>query len=206
MIKQTFLNLSEEKRKHILSSAKKEFAENPLHKASINRIIKDLDIARGSFYNYFDNIEDLYFYVLKDFRDNMKNKLIASIQKNDGDLFKGFIAAFEYILECNKDEINSKIIRNLFLNLNSTNKSYMNPGPEMSELKEQMKMLKTLINTENLKIKNDMELMDVIQILTDNMFQNVMHYFMFNIPEKIMKEKYLKRIEIIKYGICKEEK
>lgn len=206
MVKQTFLKLSENKRKNIIDVAKKEFAAVPLHKASINKIIKELGLARGSFYNYFDNIEDLYFYILTDFRDNVKNKLSALIDENNGDVFEGFIEIFDYILESNKDEVDRDITKNLFLNFSSNNKNFISPRPEMCEIKEHIKALYKKIDTKNLKVKNDMELFEVIQMLKDNLFQNIMHYFMFNMPEQIMKEKYINRINIIKYGICKGEK
>lgn len=206
MVKQTFLNLSENKRKNIIDVAKKEFAAVPLHKASINKIIKELGLARGSFYNYFDNIEDLYFYILTDFRDSMKNKLKSLIDENNGDIFKSFIEVFDYMLNFTQDEVNRDITKNLFLNFNSSNKNFISPRPDACEIKEHIKELYKKIDTKNLKIKNEMELFEVIQMLTDNLFQSIMHYFMFDIPENIMKEKYINRINIIKYGICKEEK
>ena len=61
MPKQTFFNLPEGKRKTLMNAAEKEFARVPLAKASISNIIKDANIPRGSFYQYFENKEDLYF-------------------------------------------------------------------------------------------------------------------------------------------------
>ncbi|MGN1132683.1 MAG: TetR/AcrR family transcriptional regulator, partial [Ruminococcus sp.] len=54
MIKKTFYNLPQAKQDRILASIKKEFDKAPLDKISINSIIKDAGISRGSFYQYFD--------------------------------------------------------------------------------------------------------------------------------------------------------
>lgn len=60
----TFLNLSEERQKKILEVCFKEFALNEYKVASIGNIIKELNIAKGSFYRYFENKRDLYFYLI----------------------------------------------------------------------------------------------------------------------------------------------
>ena len=65
MIKQTFYNLPEDKKKRIVDAIVKEFAESPTEKVSINRIIKVADISRGSFYQYFDDKVDLVEVLIK---------------------------------------------------------------------------------------------------------------------------------------------
>lgn len=60
---QTFFNLPEEKRKQILEIAIDEFAENDYDSASISRIVARAGIAKGSFYQYFTDKQDLYSYL-----------------------------------------------------------------------------------------------------------------------------------------------
>lgn len=50
MPKDTFFRLPDDKRNRILKGAKKEFYNCTFSEASINRIIKDAEIPRGSFY------------------------------------------------------------------------------------------------------------------------------------------------------------
>lgn len=64
MPKQTFLNLPEDKRLWILDCAVDEFAEHGYSSASISRIVAAAKIAKGSFYQYFEDKEDLYGYVI----------------------------------------------------------------------------------------------------------------------------------------------
>lgn len=64
MPKPTFLNLSGEKRQWITDCAVDEFAEHGYATASISRIVAAADIAKGSFYQYFEDKEDLYGYVI----------------------------------------------------------------------------------------------------------------------------------------------
>jgi TetR/AcrR family transcriptional regulator len=62
---QTFFNLAEEKRQQILQVAIDEFAENDYENVSISRIVARAGIAKGSFYQYFTDKEDLYAYLLE---------------------------------------------------------------------------------------------------------------------------------------------
>ena len=70
---QTFLKLNKEKKIRILKAAKKEFSRVSIDKAIIANIAKDAGIPRGSFYQYFSSVEDLYMYLI-DYLYNSKKK------------------------------------------------------------------------------------------------------------------------------------
>lgn len=64
MPKPTFFNLPEEKREKIINAAIDEFAEYGLENASTNRIVANSGIAKGSFYQYFEDKQDVFLYLL----------------------------------------------------------------------------------------------------------------------------------------------
>ena len=64
MPKKTFLNLPDEKRQTIINAAIEEFAEYGLENASTNRIVANSGISKGSFYQYFDDKQDVFMYLL----------------------------------------------------------------------------------------------------------------------------------------------
>ena len=64
MPKRTFLNLPEEKRKVIVNAAIDEFAQYGLENASTNRIVENSGISKGSFYQYFEDKQDVFLYLL----------------------------------------------------------------------------------------------------------------------------------------------
>ena len=78
MPKDTFFHLPQEKRHLIENVAIEEFAENSLHSASVNAIVSNAGIAKGSFYQYFENLEDLYKHVLNIIK-NCKLDLISTL-------------------------------------------------------------------------------------------------------------------------------
>lgn len=64
MPKQTFLNLPVEKRQTVVAAAVDEFAEHGFKSASINRIVANSGISKGSFYQYFDDKLDAFKYLM----------------------------------------------------------------------------------------------------------------------------------------------
>ncbi|HLF73803.1 MAG TPA: TetR/AcrR family transcriptional regulator [Anaerolineales bacterium] len=64
MPKQTFFNLPEEKRDTIINAAVDEFARYGLENASTNRIVENSGISKGSFYQYFEDKQDVFMYLL----------------------------------------------------------------------------------------------------------------------------------------------
>ncbi len=77
MPKDTFFNLSEAKQKRIFEAAVQEFSTRRFSDASINQIIKNAGIPKGSFYQYFTDKQDIYLY--------MAEKISEEIHKILGD-------------------------------------------------------------------------------------------------------------------------
>lgn len=67
MPKQTFFNLPGEKREAILGVAVEEFADKGYSQASITQIVARAGIAKGSFYQYFEDKDDLFLYIVETF-------------------------------------------------------------------------------------------------------------------------------------------
>ncbi len=64
MPKQTFINLPKKKKDNILNEAMLEFGHYGFDLASIQRIIEQSGISRGSFYQYFEDKADIFGEVL----------------------------------------------------------------------------------------------------------------------------------------------
>jgi len=94
MIKSTFLNLNREKKDMILAAARKELERTPVHNAKIANIIKDAGIPRGSFYQYFDTLNDVFMAVLIDIETGKQNDFAGFLDSCRGDLFNASIKMF----------------------------------------------------------------------------------------------------------------
>ncbi len=83
----TFFRLPEEKRERLMKEVWKEFTRVSYAEASINRIILGARIPRGSFYQYFEDKNDLFLYLLDSIRDEFLKLLDAVLRETQGDLF-----------------------------------------------------------------------------------------------------------------------
>lgn len=65
MPSQRFHNLKRVKKRTFLKMAYKEFSLHSYEGASITRLVSDLKMSKGSIYQYFDNKDDLYNYLVE---------------------------------------------------------------------------------------------------------------------------------------------
>lgn len=78
MPREAFFNLKTEKRERIVDAGIDEFAEYGYQQASISRIVERADIAKGSFYHYFEDKKDFFKYILQLLGD-MKLKILGPV-------------------------------------------------------------------------------------------------------------------------------
>lgn len=64
MPKDTFYNLPKSKKDRIEEAAIQEFKEYSFDASSINRIVENSGISKGSFYQYFEDKKDLYKHIM----------------------------------------------------------------------------------------------------------------------------------------------
>ena len=86
MAKDTFHNLSSEKREKILDVLKTVFREKPFHEVTVKEIVKESGIARGSFYQYFDDLQEAYFVILNSELGDIHSLFIDVFREQRGDI------------------------------------------------------------------------------------------------------------------------
>lgn len=94
MPKRTFLKLPEAKRQRILDVAVDMVLTHPIQDITISHIVKHAKIPRGSFYQYFNGIEDLLFYLYQQFIETFEQHTIERLHEEQIDLFVFFRAGF----------------------------------------------------------------------------------------------------------------
>lgn len=87
MPRDTFFNLEESKRNKIIRAAVLEFTNHELYKSRVSNIIKVAEIPRGSFYQYFVDIDDLFYYVIDNQFDSIFNEGLKKSEQTT-DLFE----------------------------------------------------------------------------------------------------------------------
>ena len=94
-----FYRLPEEKKRTIRDAAFKEFARVPIDKVSINQIIKEADISRGSFYTYFEDKWDVLSCIFEESKDRVWASCYESLNDSGGNLWFMLERLLDKILE-----------------------------------------------------------------------------------------------------------
>lgn len=116
----TFFRLPPEKQEKLLCAARKKFARVPFADASINRIIQEADISRGSFYMYFRDKGELFFYLLDLYAHQLEAPALSALRSRGGNPFPALLDLFDqlqaYYRLPQRDRAFEEVVRILQLN------------------------------------------------------------------------------------------
>ncbi|KKI90531.1 TetR family transcriptional regulator [Bacillus sp. SA1-12] len=205
MPKQTFFHLAKDKQDILIQSAKEEFSRVPLHEASIANIIKKAGIPRGSFYQYFEDKEDLFFYLLNQLAEKNHERFISILKEKNGDLFETFIGIFRFMIKRHREAEHKNFFKNVFLNMNYKKEKTLANNIYMENQKNQYLSTINLINREKLNIQDERELQQVMKIISAVTFQNLIQVFVKESSDEEALENYMLQIELLKRGLQKED-
>jgi AcrR family transcriptional regulator len=203
--KQTFFHLPKDKQDTLIQSAKKEFSRVPLHEASIANIIKDAGIPRGSFYQYFEGKEDLYYYLLHQLSQKNNDRFIATITEKNGDIFETFIDSFQFMIQNQRNQEHKNFFKNAFLNMNYKMENTLANNIYEENQKNQYLVMIRLINTKNLNIQDERELHHILKIVMAVTFQNLVQVFVRDLTDEEAFKNYVEQMELLKRGLYKGE-
>jgi AcrR family transcriptional regulator len=120
MPKETFFNLPELKRKAILDVIQAVFLEKPTAKISVSDIVKGANIPRGSFYMYFEDLEDMFDYLLDYSMEAYEQEELKRIEKENMTFFdymeQALLKDIEFFSKYQHQQIVSKFMSNIHVN------------------------------------------------------------------------------------------
>lgn len=101
-VRPTFNNLPPEKQERVLGAALKEFADKGYQLASVNTMVSDSGIAKGSIYQYFKDKQSLFLYIF-DFAIGVVRRTLLTVKEEtrEEDFFvrleKSLLAGVDFI-------------------------------------------------------------------------------------------------------------
>lgn len=197
---ETFKKLDQVKQNHIIEAAKGEFSRKLLKDASINQIIKDAGIPRGSFYMYFKDIEDIYSYILEEMAERAFKMMEELLTENKGDLFSSFLSFFDRVLNlCSKD-VNKDFFRNVFLNMNLYVEEKTRPSFDF----EILAILEAKVDKTKLSDEVQSQLTYLYHMLLRNVMDNVMLVVHCGVDKMTARHNLEIQFSILKNGIYRK--
>lgn len=204
MPKTTFYNLSTEKQTVLIDAARKEFSRTPLYEASISNIVKEAEIPRGSFYQYFEDKEDVFFYLLEEESKRVTEHLYSILKINNGDLFDAFKDWFKSILIELEDPAEYQFFRNAIMNMSYKFELILTTNIYEEKLQSSVNDLNDLVNFENLDIQIQTDFYHILKILIAVMLQNLVAVYTNGNPSYQAVQAFSQELDLLKRGLCKE--
>ncbi len=199
MPKQTFFNLPILKQQKIIVAAHHEFSKSFLSAASVANIIKEAGIPRGSFYQYFEDINDIFYYILEAHSKDIKRHLTENFIKYKGDIFESFIDIYQYIMNKINAEKDIDFFKNIFLNMD-----YKLERMFLPNLEDNLNEIIQLVDIEHLNISNRLQLIYIIEIIEAVMMRNLIQSYKRSVSKEKNIEIFVREIILIKNGIYKK--
>lgn len=199
--KETFFNLPVEKQNNLIEAAQKEFSRAPLNEASISNILKHAQIPRGSFYQYFTDKEDAFFYLIELATIKSRDQFLNYLEEVNGDLVATFTKLFKQLLLEFKKEENRSFFRNIFLNMNYKTECFFAKGMELEDSSAQ------LIKVTDMKALNAKDTEDLIRISKILRTVTIWHLIEHFAKERSYEESLIffeKDLGLLKQGLYKK--
>ncbi|MEW9095503.1 MAG: TetR family transcriptional regulator [Clostridiaceae bacterium] len=199
----TFFNLPLEKKNKIIEAIKKEFARVPFDKVSINKIVQDAKISRGSFYMYFEDKRDMLIYLLSNYHEEVMSIIKESFKRNSGDVFEVFADILKFTANFGTAKENIAFCMNIFSNQTLQNDiilQFANCGRK----NDFFNLFKQYTDTKSLNLQNPNDIEDIIDILISVTQKATMDIFLCIGEKDEILEAYTNKITILKRGMLKE--
>lgn len=180
MPKPTFFRLPEEKQQRLMDAAVKEFTRAPFAKASVSNIIQTAGIPRGSFYQYFEDKQDIFFYMLEQIGDTIGSRMEVILDENNGQLMLSIRKFFNYIIDSILGGEQGQLFQNIFVYMDFRSASHTVFGGERSKHDKHVRMRQQLmakVDFTQLKIDDERGLYLLMRTAMGIQMQAITHYY-----------------------------
>lgn len=113
MALEAFHKLKDKKKKIVLGAISSCLKRMSYDELSVNDIVVEADISRGSFYNYFADKNDAVKCLVESRVKHYFDMYINTIQESDNKLFDGTRKLYKNIINILSDDINITVMRNM---------------------------------------------------------------------------------------------
>ncbi|MGY3778566.1 TetR/AcrR family transcriptional regulator [Isobaculum melis] len=203
----TFFNLPKDKQARLLEAARIEFSRTSLSEASIANIVKHAEIPRGSFYQYFEDKEDLFYYYFSCIKKDNKKMFLNAIKVHDGDFISAFEDYFVQTVDLLLEEKNQQFFKNMFLRMDYRASRKITPDLIKSRQEKHADMQKKfiqLIDMELLNIENEEESEMLMRLLMTIMFQTIGDGFSADLSKEQIIQNFNLKMKWIKNGVYRK--
>ena len=199
MPSERFYNLPQHKRERIVEAAYEELSKVSYDKLSINKIIKTAEIPRGSFYEYFDDKDDLLMFLMKNFSEFIESAINRALAEHDGDVFAVVLSIYDKVILYANNSRHRQVCDNIFRTFA--------PGSDNMEqlLKIRAERCQGIIESEmrsgRYKVKTKEDAVLLWKTLTALLAMGIAKTFANESRSEEIRSDFIRQLDFIRYGV-----
>lgn len=202
MPKDTYFNLPEAKQKRIFDAAIDEIISVPISEVSINRIVQKSGISRGSFYQYFDDKQDVILFVLSDGIRFIKSEIANCIERSNGDIFDAAIAILEGVFSLGKKDVYRMTLRNILVESSTRECSYRFLLQLQLDI---LAILENKLDKQKLNLQDELQVSHLVKIVYVLLKEAAISYLYEGEDIDLHREEFSSQLNMIKEGVLRKE-
>lgn len=172
MPKETFLNLPLDKLTRIDNILLDTFFNQPVSQVSVSQIVEQMNMSRGAFYKYFEDLEDAYEYTVRKHALVVHQDILFHIRQHQENFFLGIE---QYLVWCTSLDVSHPYYKGLKLLTHSGEQQTIKRRPLSTSSKELIEWI-TLLEKNQFAIQDTDEAVSLLYFIMELVMTSISDY------------------------------
>ena len=200
-----FLRLPDHKKEVIQNAAIEEFARVPFEKASINKIIQQANISRGSFYTYFEDKQDILGFIFARVHEKANEFMEENLIASGGDYFGTWEVFLDFCLSMFENKKFFDLAKNTQPCFRGEQAFFGPPDNLKKAQRDETRRIRGLVDMSQLRITDIEEFTVLNSLLLSNLAVALVTFYQDDKNLDDLKKRYRIGIEMIKRGALSDQ-
>ena len=192
-----FFRLPEVKRAHLVKVLQEEIERAGYDGFSIPNVLRNSGISRGSFYQYFQNKDEVFLYLTSCYYRDILQYTVKLLEENGGDFFDAMEQSYRYAVRMLLYKGSSTYRRNLFCNIHVFELLWK-PEKRSEGLFVYLDKVRSLVDRSRLNIENTEEFDLLYGIIQSSAMKGLINIFLTRKTEEEVLTDFLNRLALMK--------
>ncbi|MBQ4465225.1 MAG: TetR/AcrR family transcriptional regulator [Oscillospiraceae bacterium] len=192
-----FFRLPDVKREHLIQVLQEEIERAGYEGFSIPNVLRRSGISRGSFYQYFQNKDEIFLYLTSCYYRDILQYTVRVLEENGGDFFDAMEQSYRYAVRMLLYKESSTYRRNLFCNPHVFELLWK-PEKRSEGLFVYLDKVRSIVDRSRLNVESTEEFNLLYGIVQSSAMKGLINIFLTRQTEEVVLADFLSRLALLK--------
>lgn len=192
-----FFRLPDVKREHLIQVLQEEIERAGYEGFSIPNVLRRSGISRGSFYQYFQNKDEIFLYLTSCYYQDILQYTVRLLEENGGDFFDAMEQSYRYAVRMLLYKESSTYRRNLFCNTHVFELLWK-PEKRSEGLFVYLDKVRSIVDRSRLNVESAEEFNLLYGIVQSSAMKGLINIFLTRQTEEEVLADFLSRLALLK--------